>query len=116
MVPINLSGETNRIEVYIIPALVPFLIRGQTLRTMKAKIDLDSNSLVIKGKKVQLDLTRSGHMALPWEIGCHKSIRENKVLLTQKVSRKEFNEPEVMAAMIKEINNLVENGTYEEVK
>ena len=37
-------------------------------------------------------------------------------MLTQKVSRKEFNDPEVMAAMIKEINNLVENGTYEEVK
>ena len=102
MVPINLAGETHRIEVYIIPAHVPFLIGGQTLRTMKAKIDLDSNSLVIKGRKIQLDLTKSGHMALPWEIGCHKPVRENKVLLAQKVSRKEFNEPEVMAAINKE--------------
>jgi hypothetical protein len=33
-IPLNIAGTTKIIEVYIIPAKVPFLIGGQTLRMM----------------------------------------------------------------------------------
>ena len=116
VIPLRLAGQTHKIEVHIVPSRVPFLIGGQILRELEAKIELGPNMMVINGRKVQLNLTKSGHMTIPWTTECHKSNKENKVLLTQKVSRKEYEDPEVMAAMIKEVNNLVDNGTYEEVK
>jgi len=55
-------------------------------------------------------------MTLPWTSLSHIKKKVNPVLLTQKVSRKDYNQPEVMTAMIKEITNLNNNGTYIEVK
>ncbi len=84
---------------------------------IEAKIDLDQNTLSINGHKVQMELTESGHMTLPWTTSSHSNDKKaNQVLLTQKVSRKDFNQPEVMTAMIKEITNLNNNGTYTKVK
>ena len=83
---------------------------------MEAKIDLAPNTLTINGHKVQMELTKSGHMTLPWTGLSHNKQKINPVHLTQKVSRKDYNQPEVMTAMIKEITNLNNNGTYIEVK
>ena len=115
-IPLNIAGITQDIEVYIVPEKVPFLIGGQTLRTMEAKIDLAPNTLSINGHKVQMELTKSGHMTLPWTGQSHNIQKVNPVHLTQKISRKEYNQPKVMTAMIKEITNLNNNGTYIEVK
>jgi len=116
-IPINIAGTTSEIEVYIIPAKVPFLIEGQTLRSMEAKIDLAQNIMSINGHKAKMELTESGHMILPWTMDTHTTNKKtNPVLLTQKVSRKEYNQPEVMTAMIKEITNLNSNGTYIKVR
>ena len=85
---------------------------------MEAKIYLGPNTLSINGHKVQMELIKSGHMILPWTFLSHSKDKKkaNPVLLTQKVSRKDYNQPEVMTAMIKEITNLNNNGTYIEVK
>ena len=115
-IPLSLVDITKNIEVYIVPEKIPFLIGGQTLRSMEAKIDLAPNTLTVDGRRIQMDLTPSGHMTLPWNIRSHSTKQVNQVNLTQKVSRKEFNQPEVMTAMIKEITNLNNNGTYTEVK
>ena len=115
-IPLNLVDITKNIEVYIVPEKIPFLIGGQTLRSMEAKIDLAPNTLTVDGRRIQMDLTPSGHMTIPWNIRSHSTKQVNQVNLTQKVSRKEFNQPEVMTAMIKEITNLNNNGTYTKVK
>jgi hypothetical protein len=115
-IPLSLADITKNIEVYIVPEKIPFLIGGQTLRSMEAKIDLAPNTLTVDGRRIQMDLTPSGHMTLPWNGRSHYTKQVNQVHLTQKVSRKEFNQPEVMTAMIKEITNLNNNGTYTEVK
>jgi len=54
-------------------------------------------------------------MALKWDVNLHKS-KYPEIHLTEKVPRKEWNTPEVRAAMDKEMKNLQENETYEEVK
>jgi hypothetical protein len=115
-IPLCLVDITKNIEVYIVPEKIPFLIGGQTLRSMEAEIKLAPNTLTVDGRRIQMDLTPSGHMTLPWNIRSHSTKQVNQVNLTQKVSRKEFNQPKVMTAMIKEITNLNNNGTYTEVK
>jgi hypothetical protein len=116
-IPLNIAGTTKNIEAYIIPAKVPFLIGGQTLRLMEAKIDLAQIIISINGYKAKMELTESGHMILPWTVDTHTTNKKtNPVLLPQKVSRKDYSQPEVMTAMIKEITNLNNNGTYIEVK
>jgi len=106
-IPLSIADITKNIEVYIVPEKIPFLIGGETLRSMEAKIDLATNTLTVDGRKVQMELTPSGHMTLTWTGRSHCSKKVNPVHLTQKVSRKEFNQPEVMTAMIKEITNLL---------
>ena len=115
-IPLSIADITKNIKVYIVPEKIPFLIGGETLRSMEAKIDLAPNTLTVDGRKVQMELTPSGHMTLPWTGRSHFTKKVNSVHLTQKVSRKEYNQLEVMTAMIKEITNLNNNGTYIEVK
>jgi hypothetical protein len=53
-------------------------------------------------------------MAINWTAKLHE-VNTQTVLQTTKVSRKDWTMPEVQAAMVKEIRNLQENGTYQEV-
>jgi len=60
----------------------------------------------------------SGHLAINWDEGLHKRVRVETagVLLSEKVKRKDYNTPEVWEAMSKELKNLQEHQTYEEVR
>ncbi len=58
----------------------------------------------------------SGHLAINWDAKIHKRPESTKVWLLEKVSRKEHDTPEVWDAMNKEMKNLQEHQTYEEVQ
>ena len=81
---------------------------------MSAEISVNENKMTINNHKVDLILLASGHLALKWDANLHKT-RPAEVLMTQKISRKDWSTPPVVEAMEKEIRNLQENGTYEEV-
>ncbi len=58
----------------------------------------------------------SGHLAINWDAKLHKRPETAGVLLSEKVSRKDYDTPEVWDAMSKELRNLQEHKTYEEVR
>jgi hypothetical protein len=58
----------------------------------------------------------SGHLAIEWNTKIHKNPETTRVLLSEKVSRKDYDTPEVREAMNKEMKNLQEHKTYEEVR
>jgi len=58
----------------------------------------------------------SGHLAIDWNAKIHRKPVTNCVLLSEKVSRKDYDTPEVREAMNKEMKNLQEHETYEEVR
>jgi hypothetical protein len=53
-------------------------------------------------------------MAINWTNKLHEATTQT-ILMTTKVSRKDWTMPEVQVAMVKEIRNLQENGMYQEV-
>ncbi len=70
--------------------------------------------MTINGRIIKLELLSSGHMAIDWTIDTHGTPTQS-VLLATKVPRKDWTMPEVQAAMVKEIKNLQDNRTYQEV-
>ena len=68
----------------------------------------------INGRTIKLKLLSSGHIAVNWTANTHEDTVKS-VLLATKVPRKDWTMPEVQVAMVKEIRNLQENGTYHEV-
>jgi hypothetical protein len=114
MVPLILGKTKVEAEVYILESEVPFLIGGSLLRQHKTEISVTDNKMSVNNHQIDLDLLPTGHMGLKWDVNLHKPKSAN-IFLTEKVSKKEWNTPEVRAAMEKEIRNLQENGTYEEV-
>ena len=115
LVPITIGPNKLQAEVYVVDTEIPFLIGGGLLRENKTEISVNDNTMTINNHKVDLILLTSGHIALKWDASLHKT-RAPEVFMTQKISRKEWNTPPVMEAMEKEIKNLQENGTYEEVQ
>jgi len=102
-------------EVFVVDTEIPFLIGGSLLREHKTEISVSENKLTLNNHKIDLNLLPSGHMALKWTSDLHKT-RAKDVYMTDKVPRKEWTSPPVVEAMEKELRNLQENGTYEEVK
>lgn len=87
-VPINLAGKTYNIKVYKVPSRVPFLVRGKTLHVIKGKIHLAPNIMEIGNRTIQLALTNSGHINIPWTSKTHKQTSLTLVLMKERVSRK----------------------------
>ena len=117
MVPLVLGRTLVEAEVFVVENEIPFLLRGSLLRQQKTEISVSDNKMTINNVTMKLMLMKSGHMAIPWTAKIHKLDRSNSsVLLTQRVSQKEWSTPEVQEAMHKEWTNLQENGTYEEVR
>jgi hypothetical protein len=115
LVPITIGPNKLQAEVYVVDTEIPFLIGGGLLRENKTEISVNNNTMKINNHKVDLILLNSGHIALNWDENLHKT-RSPDVFLTQKVPQKEWNNPQVVEAMEKEIGNLQENGTYKEVQ
>jgi hypothetical protein len=84
------------------------------LRQHKTEIKTSQNIMTINGCNIKLETLPSGHMAINWTANMHE-VNVQTVLMTTKVSRKDWTMPKVQAAMVKEIRNLQENGTYQEV-
>ena len=105
MVPLVLGSTEIEAEVYIVETEVPFLIGGSLLRQQKTEISVNENKLTVNNHKIDLDLLPSGHIALKWDLYLHKP-KIMEIFLTEKVPRKEWNTPEVVAAMEKEMRNL----------
>jgi len=114
IVPLNIAGIVLHAEVFIVDNEIPFLLGGQILRQHKAEIKTSQNTITLNGRNIKLELLPSGHMAINWTANMHE-VNVQTVLMTTKVSRKDWTMPEVQAAMVKEIKNLQENGTYQEV-
>jgi len=114
-VPIILGRTKINAKVFIVETEIPFLIGGSLLRAQKTEISVNSNSMTVNNCKIDLDLLQSGHMALKWDVYLHKP-KHPEIFLTEKVPKKEWTDPEVKAAMDKEMKNLYDNGTYEEVR
>jgi len=114
-VPIILGRTKINAKVFIVETEVPFLIGGSLLRDQKTEISVYNNSMTVNNCKIDLDLLKSGHMALKWDVNLHRP-EHPEIFLTEKIPRKEWNDPGVETAMDKEIRNLQDNGTYEEVK
>jgi len=55
----------------------------------------------------------SGHLAINWDAKVHRIPEATRVWLSEKVSRKDYDTPEVWDAMNKEMKNLQE---HEEVR
>ncbi len=100
MVPLVLGSTRIEAEVYIVETEVPFLIGGSLLREQKTEISVNKNKLTVNNHEIDLDLLPSGHMALKWDLYLHKP-KNMEIFLTEKVPRKEWNTPEVVAAMEK---------------
>jgi hypothetical protein len=115
IIPITLGPTQLQAEVYVVDTEIPFLLGGSLLREHKTEISVSKNKLTLNNYKVDLVLLKSGHIAINWTPALHKT-RKVDVYMTQKVSRKEWSTPSVVEAMEKELRNLQENGTYEEVK
>jgi len=58
----------------------------------------------------------SGHLAINWDAKMHRKPEAISVWLSEKVSRKDYDTPEVWDAMNKEMKNPQEHETYEEVR
>jgi hypothetical protein len=116
-VPINLSGSKVIMDVYVVEQNVPFLMGGRFLRDLDAQISMRTPALILKGgRKVNMKTLDSGHLAIEWTSKIHKSPKVSNTFLSEKLKRKDYDTPEVWEAMNKEMRNLHEHGTYEEVK
>jgi hypothetical protein len=116
-VPMNMSGKMIVMNVYVVEQNVPFLMGGKFLRGVDAKIDMKLPALLLKdGRQVMMKNLDSGHLAISWDAKMHRKPEATDVLLSEKVSRKDYDTPEVWDAMNKEMMNLQEHETYEEVR
>ena len=98
MVPIILGKTKVEAEFFIVKTEIPFLIGGGLLRQQKTEISVNENKMMVNNQKIDLDLLPSGHMALKWDVNLHKP-RFSEIFLSEKVSRKEWKNPEVVKAM-----------------
>ena len=101
-------------ETFIVENEIPFLLGGKLLREQQTDIKISNNRMTINGWTIKLELLSSGHMAVNWTAKTHEDTAQS-VLLATKVPRKDWSNQEVQAVMVKEIRNLQENGTYQEV-
>jgi len=115
MVPMMLGNTRLETEVYIVDTKIPFLLGGNLLRQYKTEISVSDNMLILNNQKISLKLLPTGHMAIPWTHKIHEINREDQVLMTIKVPRREWYGREIREAMHKQVEVLQENGTYEEV-
>ena len=107
MIPLNLAGKEFSIVVFIVDQNVPFLIGGGFLRNIEARIDMKTPPLMLKdGREVKRKTLKSGHLSIPWVNKLHEKPKISKVLLSERVSQKDYNTPEVREAMEKEMRNL----------
>jgi len=96
---------------------VPFLMGSRFLRDMDALINMKLPALLLKdGRQVAMKTLDSGHLAIEWDVKIHRSSTVTKVWLSEKVKRKDYDTPEVWDALNKEMKNLQEHETYEEVR
>ncbi len=115
-VPMNMSGKMIIMNVYVVEQNVPFLMGGKFLRGVEAKIDMNLPALLLKDRRqVMMKNLDSGHLAISWDAKMHRKPEATDVLLSEKISRKDYDTPEVRDAMNKEMMNLQEHETYEEL-
>jgi len=116
-VPMNMCGKIIAMDVFVVEQNVPFLMGGKFLKDLEAKIDMKVPALLLRdGQQLVMKHLESGHLAIEWNIKIHRKPETPQVLLSEKVSRKDYDTPEVREAMDKEMKNLQEHGTYEEVR
>ena len=78
---------------------------------------MEKPALLLKdGRELGMKTLDSGHLAINWDAKIHKKTESVKDWLSEKVSRKDYDTPEVWDAMNKEMKNLQEHQTYEEVR
>ena len=86
--------------MYVVEQKVPFLMGGGFLRLADAMIDMKKPAILLKdGREVLMMTLHSGHLAIVWDGKIHRSAEPTRVLLSERVSRKEYNTPEVWEAM-----------------
>ena len=101
---INLNRKPTPIEVHLVSDTLPFIIGKKWLKDNGVHLDFKNNRMKINGAWMKTVDMGSGHEGITWNKYTHTT--ENTVYLGNKVSRKEWMEPEVTAAMDKEIKNL----------
>jgi len=115
--PINLSGMKVHMDDYVVEQNVPFLMGGRFLRDLDAQINMKLPALLLKdGRQVTMKNLDSGHLAIEWNAKIHRNLKVSTVWLSEKLKQKDYDTPEVWDAMNKEMKNLHEHGTYEEVR
>ena len=111
---VNLTGKLMPIEVHLIPGSLPFIISKKWLKDNGVHLDFTNQKMKINGSWIRTVDMGSGHEGISWNKDTHST--ENNVYLGNKVSRKEWNDPEVLTAMAKEIKNLEDMGTFTKVR
>ena len=64
-IPLNIAGKDVMLETDLGKVELPCLISRAALKRAQCTLLLETDEAIIYGKKVNLDLTNSGHYALP---------------------------------------------------
>ena len=107
---LNLNGKPTPVIVHVVPTSLPFIVGKKWLRDSGVQLDLGNQRMRINGAWMKTVDMGSGHEGIAWNEATHTT--ENSVYLGNKVSRKEWTDPEVMEAMAREIKNLEDMGTF----
>ena len=63
--PCRLADTDVLIEVDVVESAIPLLLSLKSLKTAKAKLNLERDTVVLFGKEVSLNFTSSGHYCIP---------------------------------------------------
>ena len=63
--PCLLADTDASVEVDVVESAIPLLLSLKSLKTAKAKLNLERDTAVLFGKKVPLNFTSSGHCCIP---------------------------------------------------
>ena len=64
-IPVKIAGREEFITTDVVECFIPLLLSKKSMKVGKMKIDLENDTAMVKGTKVKLDCTTSGHYRLP---------------------------------------------------
>ena len=64
-IPVVLAGQKGFLELDVVSSDIPLLLSKNAMKKAKMKLDVETDTCVVFGKKLNLLVTNSGHYCLP---------------------------------------------------